>query len=235
MNTAKKTIGIVGGMGPLATADLFTKIVNMTAADCDSEHVHIIIDNFPQIPDRTAAILNGAESPLPFLVQSAERLKQAGADFLIIPCITSHYFMKDLITQTSIPFLNIIEETAKYIKKQNFKKVILLATNGTRQSGVFDNIFKRYNIELSLPSDSVQTEVMSIIYDGIKAGVNNRDISVLNNEIERLTSEGAEAVILGCTELPLAAKMYGIIGNLIDPTDILARAAIKYAGYSIKE
>ena len=234
MTDEKKVIGIIGGMGPMATADLFTKLVSFTDAKRDSEHAHIIIDNFPQIPDRTTAILNGGESPLPYLIESAEKLRKAGADFLIIPCITSHYFVPKLSECTGIKILSIIEETAKYLKSENISKVVLLATNGTRNSKVFNSIFENYGIEIMLPSEDVQEELMSIIYRGVKAGVTAWDTTVLNTEIKRLESLGAEAVVLGCTELPLAAEMYGIDGVHINPTDILARAAIKYAGYNVK-
>ena len=115
----KKTIGIIGGMGPLATADLFTKIINLTKASKDSDHIHILIDNNPKIPDRTSAILYGTESPLPYLIESANRLVSAGADFLIIPCITSHGFYDELSDNVSIPILNIAEETAKYLVKNS--------------------------------------------------------------------------------------------------------------------
>ena len=230
----KRIIGIIGGMGPLATADLFTKIINLTDAEKDGDHIHILIDNNPKIPDRTSAILFGTESPLPYLVESANRLADAGADFLIIPCITSHCFYDELSQKASIPILNIAEETAKYLIKNSLRKVVLLATDGTRHTDVFGKTFKKFDIDLLYPSDSVQTEVMNIIYKGIKAGTDKWDTTVLNAELERLTGQGAQAVILGCTELPLAAVKYGIQGKLIDPTTVLAMAAIENAGYKIK-
>ena len=116
----KKTIGIIGGMGPMATSDLFGKLISFTDAKCDAEHAHIIIDNYPQIPDRTSAILKGTESPLPYLIESAHRLHEAGADFIIIPCITSHHFIQELEARTGFEFLNIVEETAKYFKNGYF-------------------------------------------------------------------------------------------------------------------
>ena len=230
----KKTIGIIGGMGPMATADLFAKIINLTDAKKDSEHIHILIDNNPQIPDRTSAILHGTDSPLPHLINSANRLKEAGADFLIIPCITSHGFYDELVANVDIPILNIVEETAKYLESNSIKKAVLLATDGTRHTNVFGKIFKKFDIELLYPSDAVQADLMSMIYSGIKAGAETFDSSSVNAELDKLIDGGAEAVILGCTELPLAAKLYGINGNLVDPTTVLAKAAIIKAGYSIK-
>jgi len=234
MNNVQKTIGIIGGMGPLATADLFSKIINMTAADCDAEHIHIIIDNNPKTPDRTSAILNGTESPLPYLTASARKLEGIGADFLIIPCITSHYYIEELRAAIDIPVISIIEETARELLKLGTTKVALLATDGTGKSGVFDKVFSSVGIEILYPTDEAQKSLMGVIYKGVKAGAPGYDTSLLNSDIHRMESEGAEAVILGCTELPLAAKMYGIDGKLVDPTDLLAKAAIKYAGYNVK-
>ncbi|MBQ8836751.1 MAG: amino acid racemase [Clostridia bacterium] len=230
----KQTIGIIGGMGPMATADLFTKIINLTDAKKDAEHIHILIDNNPQIPDRTSAILHGTESPLPYLIQSAERLADAGADFLIIPCITSHGFYDELVANVKIPVLNIVEETAKHLVSNSVSKAVLLATDGTRHTNVFGNIFEKFGIELLYPSDEVQADLMDMIYNGVKAGADKWDSTSVNRELSRLKSEGAETVILGCTELPLAAKLYGINGDLVDPTTVLAKSAIIKAGYSIK-
>lgn len=234
MENKQKTIGIIGGMGPMATADLFTKLIQMTDAACDADHIHILIDNNPKTPDRTGAILRGTESPLPYLVRSAERLQTAGADFLLIPCITSHYFMQELTARIKIPIMSMIEETAKYLQSRGIRKVVLLATDGTCKAGVFDKVFAKYGIAISYPCDTAQAALMDVIYKGVKAGSRMWDTTELNAEIDCLLAAGAEAVVLGCTELPLAAKMYGINGVLIDPTDILARAAIVYAGYTPK-
>lgn len=235
MSNLQKTVGIIGGMGPLATADLFTKIINFTDAASDADHIHILIDNNPKTPDRTSAILRGTKSPLPYLVRSAERLQQAGADFLLIPCITSHYFMDALSKEVQVPIVNMIEETAKHLVAQNISKVVVLATDGTRASGVFDAVFSLYGLSILYPNADAQAALMDVIYKGVKAGSKHWDTSFLNAEIERLLVAGAEAVILGCTELPLAAEMYGIAGRLVNPTDILARAAVAYAGYPLRK
>ncbi len=230
----KKTIGIIGGMGPLATADLFYRIISMTDAKLDAEHIHVIIDNNPSIPDRTSAILHGTASPLPYLIESANRLADAGADFLIIPCITSHGFYDKLVEAVNIPILNIVEETAKYLVSKNVKKSVLLATDGTRHTDVFGKIFKKFGIDLMYPSDLIQKDVMDIIYKGVKAGADNFDVTSVNAELSRLAEQGAEVAILGCTELPLAVEKYGLTGTFVDPTFVLARSAILHAGYSIK-
>ena len=235
MKDLQKTVGIIGGMGPLATADLFMKIINYTEASADRDHIHVVIDNNPKTPDRTCAILRGTESPLPYLISSANKLKAAGADFLLIPCITSHYYFSSLQSAIDIPVVNMIEETAKYLQEQAIRKVVVLATDGTKQSGVFDAIFRKYGIEISYPCEIAQAALMDVIYKGVKAGKTEWDTTLLNLEIQKLIQEGAKAVVLGCTELPLAAEMYGLAGDLVNPTEILAKSAVRYAGYKIKE
>ncbi len=217
-------------MGPLATADLFTKIVTMTKASCDQEHLHVLIDNNTNIPDRTRAIIGGGEDPLPQLKASAARLKAAGADFLIMPCNTAHYFHEALSREIDIPVLNMLEETARFVRARGVKRVGLLATDGTIQSGVYERALTRHGIEIICPDAQGQKEVMRIIYDGIKAG--NRDLSPAGfiQAAEKLLSQGAQTLILGCTELPPAFSIYDIRLPHTDPTMVLALSAISFAG-----
>jgi len=217
-------------MGPLATADLFTKIVSMTKASCDQEHLHVIIDNNTAIPDRTRAILSGGDDPLPQLKASAARLKEAGADFLIMPCNTAHYFHGPLNEYSEIPVLNMLEETALFIKSRGISRVGLLATDGTIQSGVYEKMLTKYGIEVLCPDAEGQKEVMSIIYDGIKAGNTSLSPEGFIEAGKKLLSRGAETLILGCTELPPAFSLYNIDLPHTDPTLVLAVAAIRYAG-----
>ena len=223
-----KTVGIIGGMGPLATVDLFGKIVNLTDAKCDNDHIHILIDNNTYIPDRTSYILGDGENPINELVKSAKRLKDMGADFLIMPCNTAHYFYNDIINQVSIPFINMIEETAIYINNKNIKKAGLLSTTGTINAKVYDNIFKNYNIDVIKPSYENQNIIMDLIY-GIKQGKKEFDIKKIKNVLNELQDSGVECVILGCTELPIAFDLLSLEGNFVDPTEILAKSAIKKA------
>lgn len=225
----KKTIGILGGMGPMATVDLFKKIVDYTAAIKDSEHIHVYIDNNTDIPDRTDAILYGGKDPLPEMIGSAIRLECMGADFLLIPCNTAHYFYDKICAMVHIPILNMLEETAREVKRQKITCVGLLATDGTIVSGVYDKIFKKYDINVLHPSSSGQKSVMDVIYKGVKAGKVDLDLSGFYNALEELKQNGAQTMILGCTELPIAFQMYNIQYENIDPTAVLARSAIVYA------
>jgi aspartate racemase len=146
----KKTIGIIGGMGPEATADIFTKIINLTPAEQDSDHIHILIDNNPQIPSRVQAILHNGESPIPELIRMAKSLEKSGADFLIIPCNTASYYINDIRKHVSIPVVSIVEETSKYIFK-NFNQhniIGLLGTEMTVRLGLYQKELVKNGINL---------------------------------------------------------------------------------------
>ena len=138
----RKTIGILGGMGPLATCDLFSKITQITDASCDQEHVRICIDSNTEISDRTNAIIHHGKDPVPEMVKSAVRLQGLGADVLIMPCNTAHYFYDRILPFVDIPFLSMIDETAKVISDRGLRKIGLLATDGTLQTAVYEKAFK---------------------------------------------------------------------------------------------
>ncbi len=231
----KNTIGIIGGMGPLATCDLFKKIIEVTDAGTDQEHMRVCIDSNTEIPDRTAAILNGGKDPVNEMVKSAVRLQGMGADVLIMPCNTAHYFYDRITPFVDIPFLNMIEETAKAVQKRGIKKAGLMATDGTCQTGVYDQIFTPMGIELVKPSAEGQQAIMDVIYKGIKAGDMDIDLTGFHKAIDELFAAGAEVLILGCTELPVAFEQFSIEESAIDPTLVLASAAVKAAGGKVKE
>lgn len=230
----KKILGIIGGMGPLATADLFYKIILLTKASSDSEHIHILINNNPKIPDRTEAVINGSYEPLEFMIESAQKLEQMGADILLMPCNTSHAFYKSLNESVHIPIINMIDEVAKQLSTTNLRTVGLLATDGSLYARLYENALNTYNIETIHPSANGQKELMKMIYNGVKAGAKQYDTSSIKDELRRMRDNGAETFILGCTELPVAFQKYEITFPSVDPTVILAKAAIKKAGYLIK-
>ena len=231
----KQAIGIIGGMGPMATLDLFGKIIANTDAHTDAEHIRVYIDCHTGIPDRTQAILNGGESPVPYLWESAEKLAAMGAGFLLIPCNTSHYYYKQICEGSPVPVMNMVEETAKELAKDGVTKVGLLATDGTCRSGVYQAALAAYGIESLCPNEAEQREVMRLIYDGVKADAPSFDTEQLAAMIDRLKAEGAQRILLGCTELPLGFDRYGLSRkDTVDPALILARAAIRKAGYLAK-
>lgn len=225
-----KTIGIVGGMGPLAAADLFMKITKLTAAKSDQEHIHVLVDSNTAIPDRTAAILEGGADPVPEMVRTALRLESMGADVLVMSCNTAHYFIDEVKKFTRLPIINMLEEAAIEAKNHNYKCVGLLATEGTCQTGIYDRAFEKQGVKVVKPSAALEKHIMDMIYKGIKAGLTEYPLEGIHEVLAELKKQGAECFILGCTELPLAFDLYHIKTNTLDPTEVMARRAIEFAG-----
>ena len=233
----KKSIGILGGMGPLATADLFRKIVEMTDAESDRDHIRIYIDDHAQIPDRTAAILSGGEDPLPYMKESLRKLISCGADCIIMPCNTAHFFLPALQKESTVPFLSILEETAKAASVRFPGETAgLLATKGTLSAGLYQHAFEEQGLAYLTPDEEEQDALMRVIYDGVKAGAPTEQYREdMERVIAQMQENGASYFVLGCTELPIAADLLELRIQAVDPTAELARAAISYAGYSVKK
>ena len=232
---AEKIIGILGGMGPEATIALFTRIVKLTGAKKDQDHLRVLIDNNPKVPDRTKAIQGKGPSPLPQLIRSGKTLEKAGADFIIIPCVTAHYYVERLQKKINIPILHIAEETVKYLeaKLKGVRRVGLIATTGTVQAGIFQRFFSKIGKELILPTSEIQEKrVMKAIYgkDGIKAiGPADNSRRLILQASQTLVGRGAQAIIAGCTEVPLVLEDGDLPVPVIDPLTILALSAIARA------
>ena len=200
----KKSIGILGGMGPLATADLFRKIVLMTDAACDNDHIRIYVDDNSSIPDRTAAILQGSTDPVPAMTDSLQKLVACGADCIVMPCNTAHYFLPRLQAQTEIPFLSMLKATAIACREHFYgKTAAILATKGTLSAELYQQALAAEDVPYVVPDDAQQDALMRVIYDGVKAGKTpdfyRKDMELVLNA---LTARGADYFILGCTELP---------------------------------
>ncbi|MCL6570354.1 MAG: amino acid racemase [Bacillus sp. (in: Bacteria)] len=228
----KKVVGIIGGMGPLATVDLMNKIISYTPALRDQDHIHIIADNYTQIPDRTNAILGKGTDPTRYLIQSAQLLENAGADFLVIACNTAHYFFESVKKSVSIPILHMPLETIRFLQENNFRKVGLLATDGTIKTKLYQHLCENYGIEVIEPDIEFQKEVMEGIY-AIKGDNLEKGRLCLTKVANKLIKRGAEAIVAGCTEIPLVLKSSQDI-FIIDPTEILAKTVIKTANESSK-
>lgn len=232
----KKTIGILGGMGPLATADLFQKIVSLTAASSDSEHIRVYIDSNASIPDRTAAILSGGPDPLPAMRDSLRKLEACGADCIIMPCNTAHYFLPRLAERTALPFISMIEAAARACQTRfPGKGAAILATKGTLSAGLYQEALTAEGVPFLIPDETEQDALMDVIYRGVKAGTppetfRKAFLSVLSG----LSSRGASCFLLACTELPLAVQALGLDLPCVDPTEELAKAAIRFCGYTVR-
>jgi len=227
-----KIIGILGGMGPESTVDLFQKMIKATPIKKEQDHLRIIIDNNPQIPDRTEAILGLGESPLNELIKTAQNLEKAGAEIIAIPCNTAHHYYKEVKDSVNVQVLNMIEETVKFIKKENplIKKIALLSTTGTLKAKVYHKMLSDF--EVLIPDDEAQERLMEAIYgkEGIKAGyVDEKSQKKVLAVAKPLLDQGAEALIAGCTEISLVLRQEDLPISFIEPLAVLAQAAVKQA------
>ena len=231
----KKIVGIIGGMGPLATADLFEKIICCTRASRDQDHLRVLIDSNTNIPDRTAALLHGGQDPTPHLVESARLLERAGAQVLVMPCNTAHNFYDGVAAAVQIPVLHMIRITAQVLRDRGVRTAGLLATDGTIQTRAYQKIFDGSGIDLLTPEGEDQKPIMDLVYQGVKAGDLTYDARRARRTMEALLDRGAETLILGCTELPLAVRLYHLTCPVTDPTLELARETVRFAGGQVLE
>lgn len=228
-----KTVGILGGMGSMATVDFFSKIIHHTKVTCDQDHLHVIVENSSHIPDRTAYILNKGQNPIKNMISAAKNLEQSGVDFITMPCNTAHYFYDAIQQAINIPILHIIQETAEHLKKCRVDSVILLATEGTYTSGLYKTILKKYNITIIYPNSFMRLEIDELIYTYKEKNIVNQPLK--SKLLTTLSEINAGGIILGCTELPLIFSQSDCAKPVFDPTLILAKSAICYAGGKIKK
>ncbi len=231
----EKVIGILGGMGPEATLDCYSKIIKSTPAKSDQDHLRVIIDSNPKVPDRTAAIIGEGKSPVPALVQGCRALRGAGADFIIIPCVSAHFFIEEVRQQTRIPILSIFDVVAETLANDHpqIKTVGLMGTTGTISGGLFQKRLAAEGIKTIVPDDIHQSKIMKAIYD-IKNSLSARSRAQIAADLiataEELISNGARGIVAGCTEIPLALKQEHLSVPYFDALSILARAAVFEAG-----
>lgn len=240
INSKDFKLGIVGGVGPAATVDFMDKVIALTKAHQDQDHIRMLVEHNPKIPDRTKNLIAKGTDPSISIYSACMKLEQGGANAIVIPCNTAHAFIDRVQPFLQIPIINMLEETAKEIvhKFPTVKQVGLLATTGTIQSKIYQNIFTQYGLEILEPNIEHQKVMMSVIYGehGVKAGFTDGECKEsLINVILHLINNGAEASILGCTELPLViagSDDYSLAGKLIpllDPTKIVARKCVALA------
>ncbi|PKL75198.1 MAG: aspartate racemase [Candidatus Melainabacteria bacterium HGW-Melainabacteria-1] len=228
-----KTIGILGGMGPEATSDFFAKLLSFDKASKDQDHVHVIVECDPSIPDRTAFILGKGPDPLPAMLTSARRLEAAGAQIVGIPCMTAHNFLPRLRRVSNLKFISALESMAAAMRGTwpEVRSLGILATAGTKIARLYETYLPGYTI--IWPDEEKQKElVMEAIYGerGIKAGDRGEyPRSLLVKAAAFLAAQGADAIVAGCTEVPLALSQEALDLPLVDPMVILAKALIANA------
>ncbi|MFZ0369674.1 MAG: amino acid racemase [Halobacillus sp.] len=230
-----KLIGILGGMGPEATAECYLKIIRATSARKDQEHFRVIIDSNAKIPDRTEAISGRGENPVPEMIHAAKNLEKLDVEVACIPCMTAHYFIEDVQKEVSYPLLNAFLELKKFIRNfyPDISKIGILATTGTLETGLFEKYLD--HLDIVYPTPMTQNEkVMKSIYgeNGIKSGnTDGEPLELLKDASQELLDNGAQLIISGCTEIGLVLKPYHLPVPLVDPMEVVANVVVKESVY----
>lgn len=231
MNRKELTVGVLGGMGPDATIDFMSKVIALTTAEIDQEHIRMIVDHNPKVPDRQAAILRGGADPGAELAAMAMRLEHAGADFLVMPCNSAHAFLEPLREATTIPFVSIVALSIREAGsiRPDARAVGVLATDGLLATDMYQRALREagYSPVLLQPDDLVR--LMTLIRR-VKAGDKSREVAdEMGMLAELLASAGAEVIIAGCTEIPLVLDAGKVTVPVIASTDVLARKTVALA------
>lgn len=229
-DSTRRLIGVLGGMGPMATVDFMAKVIALTPASCDQAHVPMIVHQVPQIPDRSTAIMRGDDAPLAPMLAGLRRLARAGAELAVIPCNTAHHWHAQLSRLQELPLLHIAEAVRQELTSRRLhgRQVALLATRGTHLAGVYSGRLGPAFESLSCGDEAVQ-KLIDVSIAAVKAGKLAQARSVACEAADRLLAAGAEALILGCTELPVALADTAVQSHCIDSTLALARLCVKEA------
>jgi len=222
-NCGKAILGVLGGMGVQTTARFYSMLTDMQDVRCEQDYVDVLIYSKPSVPDRTDFITGLSDtSPYESLLDAAKTLESAGVGCIAMPCVTAHFFYEQLTSAVGVPFINMIDSTVHFVKKSGYSKVGLLATDGALHSGVFQRTLLEHEINTVLPSEREQKFLMEAIYQ-IKHGKLQKN--ALFNLSAELYDKGAQAIVLGCTELGLLAKRKGYV--YIEAMEVLAKAALR--------
>lgn len=222
----RKTLGVIGGLGPIATAHFMELVINMTDVQLDQEHLPMMVYNMPFIPDRTAYILdNTKENPLPKMLEIGSALQSQGADCIAVPCVTAHYFMDSLENGIAVPLINGVRETVAHLKENGIEKVGIMATDGTVRSGIFHRELEKQGLTPIVPNEEAQADVMHLIFHNVKAG-RPAEMDRFFTAAGNLKKQGAQAIILGCTELSLIKRDHKIGPGFLDAMEVLARQSV---------
>ena len=224
-----KTVGVIGGLGPAATLDFFSKVLAKTPAGSDQEHLHLIIDNNPKVPNRNEAVAGTGPSPGPALAASAVALEKAGADFLVMVCNAAHAFQRDVTDAVSLPFVSIVEETveATLARLPGVKTVGVLASSGCLDARLYQTAFAERGVTALVPTGADREAFMTLLYR-VKAG--DKGVGEAMLELAQgLILQGAEAVVAGCTEVPLVLFERDLSVPLVNSTDVLVESTVAYA------
>lgn len=228
-----KLLGVLGGMGPLATADFMRKLTELTPATRDQDHVPVLVYSNPQVPDRSTAIMGKGESPLPALLDGIARLRDAGAKAIAIPCNTAHYWYDEMVAASRVPILHIVGSVCEALRRKGITggTVGVMGTAGTLHTGIYQGYLQRSGYACVLPSETEMAELVMPGIVSVKAGDVPAAKRVLSDAARRLAERGAQMVVLGCTEIPLALADASpeAAARYVDSTAALAQACLAWA------
>ncbi len=230
-----KRIGIIGGMGPMASQLFYKMVTEMTAAEKDQDHVSMVVLSDTAMPDRTGAILSGQyEDVRKKMLADAQMLENCGCQAIGVTCNTAHFFMDMIEKDVKIPIIHMIKETAKEIAKAyGGQKIAILATDGTIKTGLYQKRLEELGLIPYIPEEELQREVMHQIYDCIKAGKPYDEPSWQLIE-KSIKAAGCKKAILACTELSVIREDNGLDDFYVDPMAVLAQKMIEFSGCQLK-
>ena len=225
------TLGVMGGMGPLATADFLAKLAQATPVTVEQQHLRVLVDSNPKVPDRIQAIAGTGVSAGPALAEMAAGLERAGADFLVMACNTAHVFEAEIRAAVSIPFASIVDEASDECMRAHagMRRVGLLATPACIASGLYQRALERNGLRAIVLNEADEAAFLAVLRAIKLAGV-SRDLRIAMKRLaEALVVGGAEVVVAGCTEVPLVLDAVDLAVPLLDATANLARRCVGYA------
>jgi aspartate racemase len=228
---SQPVVGILGGMGPSATADFMAKVVARTPVNSERDHLPLAVWSNPEIPDRTAAILGVGPSPVPAMADGVARLVTIGAQAIAVPCNTAHAFLNELQALTAAHFLNMIDATMATVVRDHpdAQRIGVLGTRGTRTAGLYTTACHRLGLDVVEPSDDEQAELVDRAIAQVKTGQGLFEAREhIRDATEALAHAGATVVIAGCTEIPLVSSYASDVLPIVDATDCLAEAVVAW-------
>ncbi len=230
-----KQLGVIGGLGPMATAYFMQTVTDMTEAATDQQHLPMAVISRPDTPDRTAYILGKSDnSPLPYMLESGKALEALGVACMAIPCVTAHYFHAELTAELKTEVIHAPRETVRRLKEAGVTAAGIMATEGTVRAGIFQKELEAQGIRAVLPDEKAQAAITSTIYDYVKAS-KRADMELFGSAEHMLRHAGAQCLILGCTELSVVKRDNSLRGSYIDVLEVLAAEGIERCGAQLKE
>jgi aspartate racemase len=224
-----KRLGVLGGMGPAASAEFVKRLIQQTPATCDQEHIPFVLWSNPQVPDRSTSMRNGDDRPLPFLVEGVKGLKAAGCDLIVIPCNTAHFWFHKF-SKINVRIVHIVDSVAVSLQDVGVTNATIgvMGTQATVELGLYQYQLNRQGWNCIVPSKEEMDTLVQPAIDLIKAGDLSQAHNMFMIVIDSLIARGAQAVVLGCTEIPLAVTQHRRDGiPLINSIDSLVKVAIK--------